>query len=810
MRINILDSSIYNKIAAGEVVEKPASVVKELVENSIDAKSTNIVIEIVNGGIDLIKITDNGIGMDKEDLKRAFLPHATSKISSVEDLSKIGTLGFRGEALASISAVSDVEILSRTEEGEGGKITCKDTIISEPIECGSAKGTTIIVSDLFKNIPARKKFLRKPKSEENDVTSYVEKIILANPTIAIQYICNGKIIYNSTGKNLKEAIYVIYGKQVLDNLTEVSLGFKENLKVEGFCSKPTFSKSNRNYQTLICNGRYIQNQQISLAISNAYGGYMMKGQFPFYVLSLTIPVDEVDVNFHPNKLEVRFLNKQQIYSLFYNTVEQAILNNRTKVNSNDFVPKDIKDKVTDIDITSQFTNEYLKNHSVESIERLIKENGQNSLKYDDENVQQNHKNYELISNTKNKENINEEQLKNNDEKNIDCDEKQEENNLINNETTKRGKKPKKDYLNMPYNELFKNDDKPKYTEYDLTTDKGLEKQFKSMVEKSKRLEDISNQMDTARVFRDFEKRCAEQDNFNDENYSNLPHTKKININQDMTEKIFTQMLKESLKNGNTENEDDDEFLKNRTISFKDSANYNSGMQNLKNENINIISQNIGDNAFEKNNKIDNTKEENNFIQEQIDIEPETIIIGSCFDTYLLVQKGDLFIIDQHAGHERLLYDELTKAIDSKKVLSQQLLLPYVFSVDSTEIDYMERNIPLLNEIGFDIERVGEKEFSISCVPMILDGINLKEFIDNFLSEMPVITKLKNSDLVRDKLKTMSCRKAIKAGYKMTKGDIELLLKLFNERNTTLMCPHGRPSVIRLTKYDFEKWFKRAV
>ena len=685
MKINILDSYIFNKIAAGEVVDKPASVVKELVENSIDAGAKNITVEIENGGIDMIKVTDDGSGMDKEDLKRVFLPHATSKISSVDDLAKIGTLGFRGEALASISAVADVQITSKTADGEGGQISCIDSSIGEVVDSGSGYGTTILVTDIFKNIPARRKFLRKPKAEENDITSYVEKLILANPFIAIKYIVNGKEMYSSTGQNLREAIYVIYGRQILDNLVEVSASYG-NMKLFGYTSKPTFSKSNRNYQTLICNGRYILNQQISVAISNAYGQYMMKGQFPFYVLSIELPLDEVDVNVHPNKLEVRFANKTGLYSLFYNAVSDVLLTKRTQVSVNEFLPSDLKEETLAI---NTFTNDFIKNQSESDIQQIL---------------------------------IN---------KNIDTYKAKKESDII-------------ELFDKKYQKINENNDTDEEAEQvgnDLqNTDDVLEKKFADMLKKSYDV-DVSTSV-------------LGMNSYKDEN---------------MGEK--TKEVKEK-----------------KYSSFKDSVDENF---------IDIFSK--------KDKEISLSEQTLDTVSE-----PDVKIIGTCFDTYILVEKGDLFIIDQHAGHERLLYDELTKAINNRQVVTQSMLVPYVFGVDSTEVDFLETNIPILESLGFEISRIGGKEFSITGVPLILNGIDLKGFIDGLLKETSDIVKLKSSDLVADKLKTMSCRKAIKAGYKMTKSDIELLLKLTDERQTALMCPHGRPSVIRLTRSDFEKWFKRAV
>ena len=752
MKINILDSSIFNKIAAGEVVEKPASIVKELVENSIDAKAKNITIEIENGGIDMVKVIDDGVGMDMDDLTRVFLPHATSKIRCVEDLAKIGTLGFRGEALASISAVADVEILSKSQNGEGGKVTCIDTVISEPIEAGSSYGTTIIVTDLFKNIPVRKKFLRKPKSEEGDITSYVEKLILANPTVSIKYIVNGKIIYNSTGNNLKEAIYTIYGKQVLDNLVEVRLAYSQDLVVEGFVSKPTYSRANRNYQTLICNGRYIQNQQISVAVTNAYSGYMMKGQFPFYVLSLTIPVEDVDVNVHPNKLDVRFVNKQQIYSLFYNVVERALIDNGTIVNENEFTPSSIKN------VTPNFTNEFIKNHDQKEIERLI--NLTSPIQKEKEREKENlitpeyiQKARTVLSEKYGKDF--EKRYKINLEKDLKPDvsiedvaefieiyikfEKASEESHFEEEI----KIPKNKSKPKPVKNLFNQEIQ---VQNDLKTDDGLEKEFLKKLEKANDLEKIASTLD------------------------------------------FKQSVKK-------EKEDDNKFKSENDV-----------IEEQKPIEVQTVK------SFRHNFEVGLTEQTDQISMDMlVKIEPEIKIIGSCFNTYLLVEKDDdLYVIDQHAGHERLLYDELTKAIDNKEMVSQQLLVPYDFIVDSSEVEFFESNTKLLEEMGFEIKRLSEKQFAICCVPMILDGINIKNFIDDLLREMPALLKLKASDLVKDKLKSMSCKKAIKAGYKMSKEEITMLLKMTAERDTLLMCPHGRPSVIKLTKNDFEKWFKRAV
>ena len=329
-KINILDKEVYNKIAAGEVVEKPASVVKELIENSIDAGATNITIEIIDGGITKIKVIDNGCGIEKDDFDKVFLAHATSKVKTIDDLSNIGTLGFRGEALSSIASVSKVSMISKTENDIGYTVKVIGGEMGEIQPAGATSGTCMTIEDLFFNIPARKKFLRKPKMEENEITNLVSRLIMANPNISIKYIADNKLVYQSYGTGLYDAIYSVYGKTIVDNIFDFSFE-RGDFKFSGYLCKPTFSKSNRTYQTLIINGRYVINQTISTAIYKAYENFIMKGTFPFFVINLSIPLDKIDVNVHPNKLDVKFENNNELFGLVYTQVSDILFNiNNTK------------------------------------------------------------------------------------------------------------------------------------------------------------------------------------------------------------------------------------------------------------------------------------------------------------------------------------------------------------------------------------------------------------------------------------------------------------------------------------------------
>ena len=325
MAINVLSPKIYNRIAAGEVVDKPASVVKELVENSIDAGATKIKIEIVEGGTKKISISDNGCGISKDDLPLAFLPHATSKISNLDDLDGIETLGFRGEALASIASVSMVSLSTKTKESETGfKIEANGGEISKVEEVARVDGTTLVCQNLFYNTPARAKFLRKPKAEEGDITHLIEKFMLAHPEIDFQYFVDGKSVYSHQGGSLEEVIYLIYGKEVFDKLSQLEHE-EDGIKIGGFIVSPKLSRPNRTYQSLFVNGRYVENYMISACVSGAFEHFLMKGRFPIYVIKLDVPFDRVDVNVHPNKKEVKFDNSSRIFGILRRAVEKALV-----------------------------------------------------------------------------------------------------------------------------------------------------------------------------------------------------------------------------------------------------------------------------------------------------------------------------------------------------------------------------------------------------------------------------------------------------------------------------------------------------
>lgn len=636
--INILDKSIFNRIAAGEVVEKPASVVKELVENSIDAGANHITVEIVNGGIKKIRVTDDGCGMDIDNLPKAFLPHATSKISCLDDLDKIGTLGFRGEALSSIASVAKITAVSKIKTNESGsKILIEGGEVVEISETGCVDGTSISVEELFYNVPARAKFLRKPKTEESEITNLISRLILANPEKAIKYIVDGKTIYNSTATDLKDAIYTIYGATAVENLIPVKYTYQNIIEVEGYIGLPSYTKPNRTYQTIIINGRYINNKTISTAIFNAYEPYIMKSCFPFFVCHVKLPLDKVDVNVHPNKLDVKFENNNLIFGAFYNPINDILFNLSTKVRK--YESEEIVETKPEIDLSQLKT---------------VSEN--------------------------------------------------------------EGKQ-----FNI-------NNSEP---ETDVVTYASIEDE---------------------------------------------PELKEVN---------FTEIEKK---------------LSNSVNSFLNNSNTQFAAEN------NVVSENL----------INIAKNEHIFSQadmfEDVKVDLSTVkIIGICFNTYIIVENdSSIYFIDQHAGHERLLYDKFKESFEKNELATQTLLVPYVINTNHLESDFLNNNIEIFKTLGFELEPFGINSFKVSSVPVLLKDISLYKFFNDILHDISGNLNLTKSDILKDYLERTACRSAVKANDILSKNEIEKLLNMLNNCNQVLLCPHGRPVIIEVTSKEIEKWFKRIV
>lgn len=611
-KINLLTSKVFNRISAGEVVERPFSVVKELVENAIDAKATKIEIRIENGGISLIEIIDDGTGIEKEDLSKAILPHATSKICTVNDLDAIKTLGFRGEALASIASVSKLSIISKTlEQDSAYKIYVEGGEISPIEECAGETGTIISVKNLFFNTPAREKFLRTPRSEEGDITATVSRFILGNPNIAFTYYVDNKLTLQSYGDGVESAFISIYEAKTIKDCFLID-GEKNGVKIYGYIGKHYFTKANRSHQTIFINGRVVVNSTISSAIANAYSSYLMKRQYPFCVLYLTVPNEIVDVNVHPNKLDVRFSNNQIIYSAVFSIISKTLDGTR------------------------------------EALDIIVDNNKLNTNENNDNYVRHN----VVFSNNEDKV----------------CGDK-------------------------------------------IGVLKFSDVSIEKSEEQSKKVEDI--------------------------------------------------------------------FLQNKA--------YLESLEKKKNE---IQVENV--------------------VQSVIKVEKELNYIGQALNTFLIFEDGeDLYFIDQHAAHERVLYDKFIEDFKTNNNTVQPLLIDYILNVSNEEFEFISGKTTFLTELGFTIEEFGRNSYKISTVPTLLSNINLKSFFDELLFDFNSLKKIEVEDLLLDKISQKACKAAIKSGDKMSNSEVEYLLKLI-KGNLGLKCPHGRPIAIKISRMEIDKWFKRIV
>lgn len=658
--INVLDSSVYNLISAGEVIERPASVVKELTENAIDAGATKITVQIEDGGIRSISVTDNGCGMTAQNLAKAFLPHATSKLKEACDLDSIATLGFRGEALASIAAVSQVTVKTKTADEElGSELSVSAGKAGDITPCGCNDGTVMRVENLFFNTPVRARFLKKPKVEEGFITQTVSALILANPEVSFRYIVDGKAVFNTVG-GLEDAVFQIYSNDVANELIYFNESFAGGYRVYGYTGKRSLFKHNKNFQTVIINGRTVQNQTVSVAISQAYGNSMMKRCFPVFVINIVMPFDDVDVNVHPSKSEVRFRDSNKVFSCVYHAVSVALASEEESVR--------LDGKQTDV-------------HNF------------------DESLQ-----------------------------NADAVE---------------GAPVQKDA-----------------SDADATADVATEKAPTS----PSKLSDISSVMHPAsrgfgdRLFRE----RAKDDRALDEAIKR--QSEKVAVSS------FTKT--------------------HRSVS----TSVADGASRVLSAPVQSSIYDDGEVFAEIDKKLSGGYE----------------IVGQIFNTYLILRQDDVvYLVDQHAAHERFLYDELIKKVNARESYSQPMIVPYVLDCDNAQYDFILACKENLEALGFEIEDFGGLSFRIGAVPQVLGDINLGVFFAGIFSDRGKLGNIRNSDLINDALAQSACKAAIKAGDKLSDEQIRSLLAQMND-GVPMQCPHGRPAIIAFTRKDLDKLFKRIV
>lgn len=679
-KIAVLDQQTIDKIAAGEVVERPSSVVKELVENAIDAGATAVTVEITDGGKKMIRITDNGGGMERDQVPLAFLRHATSKIEKVEDLEHIASLGFRGEALSSIAAVAQVELITKTPSALSGVRYVINGGVQESLEdMGAPEGTTFLVRNLFYNTPARSKFLKSDTTEGNYVSTLMEQLALSHPEISFKYIQNKQVKLHTSGNyNIKDVIYNIYGRDITKALLEVSYE-NDFMKIEGFVGKPEISRGNRTFENYYINGRFVKNRIIAKGIEDAYKGFLMQHKFPFVSLHIQMEGNDLDVNVHPSKMEVRFARGTEVYDAVYETVHKA-LTTREMIQTVPFGKEEPVKKLSSVVKPGDVPEPFEMKRRAEMPEYRTQ-----------------------VANTVNRtSNVS---IKGNDR-------------TVSAPDTAMDKKQISSYSTLPRGTI-------------------------TMAEQAVREQKIYQTKDP---FTKAEEKLFEG-TINDKNiHEKQPDAMQINMSQEVEKQQKPQQL---------------ELFEEKLLAPESRSRHQ--------------------------------------------------LIGQIFDTYWLVQFEDkFFIIDQHAAHEKVYYERFVKRFREQTVESQYLSPPLIVSLNLQEEALLKANRKYFEDFGFEIEPFGGKEYCINAVPANLYGLTEEEL---FLEMLDNLASEKDKDplgIFASRLATMACKAAVKGNHQMSDREANALIDELLTLENPYHCPHGRPTIISMTKTELEKKFKRIV
>ena len=706
-RINVLDQHTSNKIAAGEVVERPSSVVKELVENSIDANAKNITIEIEDGGAVLIRIIDDGDGIHKDDVPKAFLPHATSKIKSVEDIYSITSLGFRGEALASIASVGKVNLKSKPEtEDFGCEITIEGGEVLDIKEVGMNKGTVMEVKDLFFNLPARKKFLKTSSREGSLINDIVTRIALSNPDISFKYFNSGKKVLHTYGNgNLKDVIRTIYGKNISDNLIYFeSAG--DSISISGYIGKEEVARGSRNNQSIFVNGRYIKNRTLVVAVENAFKSFATVNKFPFFVLFVEVYPEFVDVNIHPTKEEIKFKEDRAVFKKVFDAVHSAF---KEEVFNSFQVPEEKSNKEHEI------PSEVVENISfnMNYTEPLYK--------------------YER--------------------------EEEKFNDLISK-------------LNEPVDKTGIKDIEYSITIDDVKKEEELYNKLRSLKEDGKLNSTNNVHLDAKNKDGDFKY-----------SYESIANNDSRKLNSDIDEFIKEGYREEGPKETN---------ILNKTT-----------MENSKNNTSNLTE--------EPYNSLSNNKPSNNGSLEKAPKFPRLRIIGQFNKTYILAEHEEvLYLVDQHAAHEKILFEKYLKQIEEGSIIVQTLLVPTLIDLSIDDYCYYEENKDIFSKSGFNIEEFGGTTVAIKEVPYFLGKLDPKNLFMNILDNLKNLGSGKTTEVKYNRISTMACKAAVKANDILSEMEMERLINDLRFIEDPFHCPHGRPVIIKFTSYELDKKFRRIV
>lgn len=822
--IVLLDDLTINKIAAGEVIERPASVVKEMVENSIDAGATSITVEIRNGGISYIKISDNGKGIAQDDLEIAFERHATSKIRSADDLNKVTSMGFRGEALASIAAVANVELVSKTAEQEAGyKVVVEAGDILEKEEAGCRTGTTITVRNLFFNTPVRYKFLKKDYTESGYIEDVITRVALVNPNVAIKLINTGKTVIQTNGNGkLKDVVYSIYGKDIANAILEVSYQF-EDIKVTGVIGKPEISRSNRANQLFFVNKRYIKDKTLTAATEQSYKGLIPVGKFGFVVLNLEMDPSKVDVNVHPAKLEVRFQEENKVFQAVYHAIKDTLLKSdlvaepkpslRTENNRIERTPLSFEERLRNLKMAK-------KEKQSGGLFSFRKQNEKQIEKYTDEESKIKTNILEDVFNEKS----NKEELKPKDDKEEikELNTEQENEKKINKNVESILSKPidtsdvleqLKKMRNKLEEELREN---PNIKLNRLEEENiSYNKDEKTKEENIKEIEEQENKQENeqeAETISEPEK-VTEKDPEDKENKENIENKNNNSENKEQKEKI--EKVSETIQN--IENPE----IKKEFTGIKQKIEELDNNPKVVSEDFNEMYEKlfgrapIDDTKKEKKDEINNAIDivKNNismFEKEEKFQKPVYKFIGIIFKTYIILEIGDeMYILDQHAAHERIMYEKIKENYYSdKNKNSQLLLLPDVITLTHKEMEIAKENMKMFEQAGFTLEEFGENTIKLTGVPTVCIDLDTKELFLETLDEINTVARTAKQEKEEKFIATVACKAAVKANMALTKEEVDSLMDELLKLPNPFTCPHGRPTVIKMTKYDIERKFAR--
>ncbi len=716
--IHVLDDATINQIAAGEVVERPSAVVKELIENAMDAGATAITAEIKEGGLSFIRITDNGGGIAKEDIPVAFLRHATSKIKSAQDLLSVMSLGFRGEALSSISAVAQVELITKTPSALNGfRYVIEGGEEKSFEEIGSPGGTTIIVRNLFYNTPARRKFLKSPTTEGGYISDLMERLMVSHPGVSFKYIVNNQVKLQSSGNNnSKDILYNVYGRDITKELLPIDFG-TQNFKITGFIGKPVINRGNRNFENYFINGRYIKSNVITRAIEEAYKPFMMQHKYPFTSLYFEIAPELIDVNVHPQKMEIRLKNSEEVYQF---TIEAI----KTTLSGKEMIPKVVltpQEKVIPkaVAIPEPFE---VNRRKVMQAKASSPADANEFLK----------KITSFQTDLIDPKPISENQLKETNDYSV--------------------------IKSNPVKNTLENNNYDPHTE-SIRESKENRVDIKNFNDKDS--DNIVINLDNTKVF---------DHKFDISNISQ--HEKQIaypNIEQEDKHSIAPEVEKEELPTPQIQ-------VSEQMNMFRDEPQSEAPFLSKK--------------ALE-----------------------EHRIIGQIFSTYWLVEyKKELYIIDQHAAHEKVLYERIVAAASAKTFHSQQLLPPIVLSLTMREQQVLNKHEEVLESLGYEFEYFGGNEFSVRAVPSDLYGISEKELLLEFIDELAEDTTISvtNSTAVLERVASLSCKAAVKANHTFSTIEASELIKELLTLDNPYHCPHGRPVIVSMSQSELERKFMRIL